>query len=391
MYEKQMGRVSVACLGLLLSASSGACSSSDAAAGAGGSSGSTPATSGRSGVSMAASGAGAGGGITSNEEGKCDNVLVDSLAYYDYGFTTLALAADAGKPYLLMHGEDAIIVLTAEGDKLKEVARAVEGPSEADITLSSLLVDDSGYYFDVHRQPRKVLVGVPRAGGDPVTVAELMKSTEWYDRPFVWDDSALYLIGPAADESVLRVPRTAEPKAALQDSSSSYIGTLSSLGVTDNGVYVVSASGAGIIVSEHAKEPTDSPTHKSASFRHAMCDTFITPAHVFTSRNALFVACALAGSGTAIFRIPDSSTWPSDFSVDTELTPLVTGRIDRDVEVVVGSDLYYADEATDLIMKVPVAGGTPSAFLRTRSADHLASDGTTLFVDSSCGLQKKAL
>ncbi|MEO6600207.1 MAG: hypothetical protein ABIQ16_10070, partial [Polyangiaceae bacterium] len=249
----------------------------------------------------------------------------------------------------------------------------------------------SGYYFDVHRQPRKVLVGVPRAGGDPVTVAELMKSTEWYDLPFVWDDRALYLIGPVGSESTLRVPRSAEPRAALQDSSGGYIGTLSSLGVNDNGVYVVHASGTGIIVSESPKERTEPPSDRSASFRYAMCDTFITPAHVFTSKNALFVACALTGSGTAIFRIPDSSAWPGDFSVDTELTPLVTGKIERDVEVVVGNDLYYADGATDLIMKVPVTGGTPSAFLRTRSADHLASDGTTLFVDSSCGLQKKAL
>ncbi|HEY5374307.1 MAG TPA: hypothetical protein VIK01_11515 [Polyangiaceae bacterium] len=80
-----------------------------------------------------------------------------------------------------------------------------------------------------------------------------------------------------------------------------------------------------------------------------------------------------------------------DESLETELTPLVTANIDRDVEVVVGGYLYFADGTTDLIMKVPVTGGAPSKFLRTRSADHLASDGTTLFVDSSCGLQSKAL
>ena len=386
--EERLGSIVAACLALVFGVHSAACSSSGATEGGSGST-----ATGSGGKTSGAAGTGAGGNVASNDSGECDNVLVDSLEYYDHGFKSLALAADDGAPYLLMATDDAVVVLTTDGDKLKEVARADDSASGVDLTLSNLLVDHSGYYFDVHRDPRKALVGVPRTGGPPVTVAQLMKSSQWYDLPFVWDDDAMYLIGPAGGRDVLRVPRAAEPSAASQDLSenSGYLDTLSSLGVNDHGVYVVHAYGTGLGVSESPKVPTEPPTGKSAHFTYAMCDTFITPPHVVTSKDALFVNCALQGSGRAVFRIPDTSDWPSDESLDMELTPLVTANIDRDVEVVVGGYLYFADGTKDLIMKVPVTGGAPSAFLRTRSADHLASDGTTLFVDSSCGLQSKAL
>jgi hypothetical protein len=45
----------------------------------------------------------------------------------------------------------------------------------------------------------------------------------------------------------------------------------------------------------------------------------------------------------------------------------------------------------DNAYRVVATGGTPTRVLGAYNVDHMASDGTTLFVQSSCGIQSTPL
>jgi hypothetical protein len=340
-----------------------------------------------------AGGGGAGGGGT----GTCEHVIVPH-SEIGFGYEPQALAADSGQVYVLIDDGMGRTVRVAENGKLREVARAAN-ESMIDLTPSNLLVDSSGYFFDVYQEGKKWLVGAPRAGGAAVRVAEFTSEREAVDPAFTGDASSLYLVGPEpslymAISRVPRMPAAAAMPVVVTDDGTFYNG-LTAIAVAGTSVYSVSGSLMSYVARQYPKDP-GMPVHssKSASFTQSICSTFILPPHVYPGQDALYLGCNEDGGARAvIYRLPPADQWPADdMGGSTALgSPVVSGKVASDIFVVAGTTVYFADTDQEAIFKVSGAGGTPTRILGTETVDHMATDGTTLFVQGGCGIQSLPL
>jgi hypothetical protein len=379
--------------GLVASLALAACSNSDPSDARAQNSGGATNTSG--------AGAGATGGVRSSPGAAsttfrdCEHVIVpgSELRTSD-GSTPRAITAWEGELYLLTGDGKSLTVRVTDGATLKEVARVADD-DKIDLTPSRLSVDDQGFFFNALQDGVKRLVGVPLAGGDGVRVADVTHSAEILDSWFVADESALYYAADGDSGKVLKsVPRKVEAADAptlLTDYTAFYNG-LVGLGRVGSSVFTVSGGADDFVAREFPVMPDDPPeSRRTGVFTLKDCRSFAIPPRVVSGDDALYVGCISDGHEQGyIFRLPPSAQWLAD-EEPLELEPVASGpRLDEDTFVVVGNNVYFHDADSnddDHIFVVPTSGGAPTRVLDTHSVEHLASDGKTLFVEGSCGIQ----
>lgn len=354
--------------------------------------------------SSGAAGQGASGGARPAGSGPlsypgCDHVIVDSLDVYSSdGSSPRAVAAWNGQLYLLTGDGKFQTVRVTDGATLKEVARVPDDDDQIDLTPSTLLVDSNGFFFDGYQGGHKRLIGVPLAGGDGIRIADLSDSKEALGSWFVSDENALYFVADGDGSRVLQsTPRKvaeARSPVVITDYTAFYEG-LTSLGRVGSSVFTVAGGASDFAVREFPVLPADPPAHERiAVFTLKDCSTFAIPPRVVSGDDALYVGCNSDGNQQSyIFRLLPAAQWPEGEESEAEvaLEPLAaSAHLDEDTFIAVGKNVYFRDTDSndaDHVFRVPATAGKPTSVLDTHVVHHMASDGKTLFVEGSCGIQ----
>jgi hypothetical protein len=370
-------------LQVLIAAAASGCSSSPGAGPTGAAGSSGAGTGGRPSTGAA----GTNGGGTS-----CGNVLVDSTKLE--GRIPRAISAAGGKAYVLIDSDDGRTVKVAQDGKLDQLVLAPQD-YELDLTRSNLLADTSGFFFDVRRAGKKLLMGAPFQGGEAFVVAPLRSSLTAIDFALVGDATSVFTIGEdsGGNSQFMRVPRM------VQAAEPVVMGTLSvgtpALAANDQGYYALNGGQGNYSFYLYPKDATADTSPKiSEWFVMPKCDSFVRPAHLMPGADTVYVSCASkddGGADTLIYRMPPPAQWKDDEEAETPVEPIIVGKIERDAFLVVGSTVYYSNWDDDTIYKKPAAGGAATAVLKSWGVDHMATDGTTLFVASGCGIQSAPL
>ncbi len=89
--------------------------------------------------------------------------------------------------------------------------------------------------------------------------------------------------------------------------------------------------------------------------------------------------------------MPASTAWPDSDNDVTLGAPAASGSIDSHTFLVVGTTIYFADHAAGAVYRTGGNGDAPVKVLDADAVEHMTTDGTTLFVQSSCGIQSSGL
>lgn len=330
----------------------------------------------------------------------CEHVVVPSSELYTSdGSTPNAIAAWNDQLYLLTGDGKFQTVRVIDGTKLAEIARVPDDDDQIDLTPSTLSVDSRGLFFDGYQGGRNRLIGVPFAGGEGVQIADLSAKAEALGSWFVSDDRALYFVADGDGGRVLQsAPRQVKKAVAplrITDDTAFYEG-LTALGRVGQAVFTVDGAVSDFVVREFPAVPDDPPAHgRLAAFTLKDCRSFAIPPRVVSGDDSLYVGCNSDGNERSyIFRLPPVAEWPEDEET-ISLEPVASGtQLDEDSFVVVAKDVYFHDvdaNDDDHVYRVSESGGSPTRVLDTHSVHHMASDGKTLFVEGSCGIQAISL